>query len=115
MAGPLDQVTYDNSPQYFIWKSFQGNYENMVITFPFDITDYEFSGEVINEFGTQICTITTNKLITGTVPSIVYKVENIIPQENVDIITPNCTYRLKWIQSGLYPKTYIAGPIEVGK
>ncbi len=113
MASPLDQVTFDDNSSYAIFKSYIGNDTTFTVEFPFDITDYTFTGEVINYFGEHVFDIATQKIISGLPGAQTYEVNNTITAAQNATIPESAFFRLKWVQSGLYHRTYMSGPVEI--
>jgi hypothetical protein len=113
MPSPLDQVTYDDSPAYLKISTFAGNALSVLLTIPFDTTNYEFSGDVVNDTDESVCMFTTEKTSSGT-PT-VYKVNYSLTPEQTASIPTTAYFRFKWIEGGVSPRTFISGPFEARK
>jgi hypothetical protein len=113
MASPLDQKVYDDSPAYMEIKTFAGNDLSVLVTFPFDTTDYEFSGEVVTYLNVHVCDFVAVKITTGIDPDFVYQCNFSISDTITSTIPAGALFRFKWIQSGITVSTFVAGPIEV--
>lgn len=112
MASPLDAITYDNGAADFLIKTFYGNDDSILVTFPFDTTTYEFIGEVVDQFSTVIETMTVTKITTGTAPGLVYQANFALTSDQNKNIPSGSHVLLKWIQGGAAHKTFANGVFE---
>lgn len=113
MPSPLDQVTLDDNSAFAIFRTYRGNDTTFTVGFPFDITDYTFSGEVVDDIGRHLIDIATQKVISGSPGAYVYEVNNTITAAQNETLNHGDVFRLTWVQSGLYHRTYISGPVEI--
>lgn len=112
MSNPLDTIVYDNGASYLPIKTFYGNDDSILVTFPFDTATYEFTGEVVDQFSNVLQTMTVTKITTGTAPNLVYKANFALTSEQNKAIPEGSFILLKWVQGGVTHKTFAAGPFE---
>lgn len=112
MSSPLDQKVYDNGAGYLAVKSFYGNDDSILVTFPFDTATYEFTGEIVDSLANVIETMAVTKITTGVDPDFVYQANFALTSEQNKAIPDGSFVLLKWIQGGVTNKTFAAGPFE---
>lgn len=109
---PFDTQVYDDSPAYLKISTFTGNALSVLLTIPFDTTNYTFSGDIVTDLGENIVDFTATKITSGTAP-IVYQVNySLTPEQNVNIPV-NSYFRFKWVNGTTAPRTFISGPYEL--
>ncbi len=106
MPNPLSQVTYNQEAGYLPINMVAGDSLVMTVAIPFDITDYSFVGAVLDQFGTELFTLTIDP--TQLTPTGILTIT--AGSDDTATIPTGATYYVQWSLSGDI-RTFLAGPI----
>jgi drug/metabolite transporter (DMT)-like permease len=103
MSNPLDTIAFDQSPAYMPIRFAYGDDLSISITFPFAITDYDFTATVLDSFGNTVTALTCTK-------STAYILIVSCLAEITATFSANYTYTIAWDNTS--KRTFLTGPLE---